>query len=307
MLVRHSFPLLVLSLTLAACSTLPPEPPGPLRSEQLLALTDDMALLRLQARHPSRPLARLPLKGLAPGEHLLGIDYRVARGVLYGLGSQGRLYTIDADSGQASPVANEPVRLVSGKRYGVDFNPAVDRIRVVSDTGGNMRLHPDSGKAIDGNPAQDGVQADAALQYLDGDAQAGRQPGIVAAAYTYNPRNDKLTTLYGIDADAGTLVVQGSREDESLFVSPDKGGLRTVGSLGLPGWDVIGLQPGGQGYGAIQQASFDISDVKNVALLAARQKLGGTQLYEVNLQTGKATRLGRVDQGQPLLGLAIIP
>jgi hypothetical protein len=27
----------------------------------------------------------------------------------------------------------------------------------------------------------------------------------------------------------------------------------------------------------------------------------------VNLQTGKASRLGRIAQGQPLVGLAIIP
>lgn len=304
---RHLFAPITLIAMLTACSSLPPEPPGPLRSEQLMVLTEDMTLLRINARHPSRPLARVAVQGLAPGEHLLGIDYRVARGVLYGLGSQGRLYTLDADSGRASAVASEPVRLVAGKRYGIDFNPTVDRIRVVSDGGGNMRLHPDSGKAIDGNPALDGVQADAALHYLAGDVQAGQLPGVVAVAYTYNPRNDKLTTMYGIDAAAATLVVQGSREDETPFVSPDKGSLRTVGSLGLPGWDVIGLQRGGQGYGAIQQASFDISDVKNVAMLAARQQLGGSQLYEVNLQTGKASRLGRIDQGQPLAGLAIIP
>lgn len=292
---------------LSACSTLPPEAAGPLRSEQLLALTQDMTLLRLRAGQPAKPLATVRVQGLAAGDRLVGIDYRVARGVLYGLGQSGRLYTVDADSGQATQVGSEPAVLMRSEQYGMDFNPTVDRIRVIGDRGGNMRLHPDTGKAIDGNPAQEGVQPDATLQYLADDVRAGKKPAVMAVAYTYNPRNDKVTTLYGIDADAGTLVVQGSREDEVPFVSPDKGGLRTVGSLGLPRWDVIGLEPGGQGYGPILEASFDISDVKNVALLAARQKLGATQLYEVNLQTGKASRLGRIDQGQPLAGLAIIP
>lgn len=306
-MLRHLLlPAALISL-LVACTTLPPEPPGPLRNAQVLVLTRDMTLLRLQASQPSRPLASLPLQGLAQGDTLVGIDYRVARGVLYGLGRSGRLYTINAETGQASQVAAEVAQLVPGERYAVDFNPTVDRIRVVSDRGGNMRLHPDTGKVIDGNPSQDGVQTDTPVQYLPGDVNAGRQPAIVAAAYTYNVRNDKLTTLYAIDAEAGALVVQGSREDETPFVSPDKGGLRTVGSLGLPAWDVIGLQAGGQGYGTIQDAAFDISDVKNVALLAARQKLGATQLYEVNLASGKASRLGRIDQGQALVGLAIIP
>lgn len=297
----------LLTLTLSACSTLKPEAPGQLRTERLLALTKDMTLLHLSASRPSLPLASVQAKGLAAGDRLVGIDYRIARGVLYGLGQSGRLYTLDADSGQASPVASEPARLVAGSGYGMDFNPTVDRIRVVSDLGGNMRLHPDTGKAIDGNPAQDNVQPDASLQYLPGDVAEGRRPVIMAAAYTYNARNDKITTLYGIDAATASLVMQGSREGDVPFVSPDKGGLRTVGSLRLPAWDVIGLAPGGQGYGAIQEASFDISDVKNVAMLAARQTLGVTQLYEVNLQTGKATRLGRIDQGQPLAGLAIVP
>lgn len=305
---RHTFATVaVLCGTLAACSTLPPEPPGQLRSEQLLALDASMTLLHITARQPSQPQARVPVRGLAAGEQLLSIDYRVARGVLYGLGSQGRLYTIDPDSGQARAVAEQGATLVAGKRYDIDFNPTVDRIRVVSDLGGNMRLHPDTGKAIDGNATVDDVQSDSPLQYVAGDVAAGKQAAVVAVAYTYNARNDKITTLYGIDAEGGTLVMQGSHENETPFVSPDKGSLRTVGSLLLPEWDPVGLQRGGQGYGAIQQAAFDISDVKNVAMLAARQKLGGSQLYEVNLQTGKATRLGRIDQGQALVGLAIVP
>jgi len=304
---RSLFAVSLLALTLSACSTLTPEAPGQLRTERLLALTKDMTLLHISASRPSLPLAAVQVKGLAAGDRLVGIDYRIARGVLYGLGQSGRLYTLDADSGQASPVTSEPVKLVAGSAYGMDFNPTVDRIRVVSDQGGNMRLHPDTGKAIDGDQAQGGVQPDANLQYLPGDVAEGRRPAIMAAAYTYNARNDKITTLYAIDAATTSLVMQGSREGDVPFVSPDKGGLRTVGSLQLPAWNGLGQTPAGQGYGAIQEASFDISDVKNVAMLAARQTLGVTQLYEVNLQTGKATRLGRIGQGEVLAGLAIVP
>ena len=41
---------------------------------------------------------------------------------------------------------------LSGTAFGFDFNPTVDRIRVVSDTGQNLRLNPDTGAvaAVDG-------------------------------------------------------------------------------------------------------------------------------------------------------------
>ncbi len=293
---------------LLGCTSLPPEPRGPLRTEQLYVLTQDMVLIRINASQPSRELSRQPLSGLPAGDTLVGIDYRVARGILYGLSRAGRIFTIAPESGQLSQVGAPPVLpQLAGQRFGFNFNPAVDRMRIVSDQGANLRMHPDTGAQIDGNAAQDGVQPDKNLHYADGDSQAGQQPVILAAAYTYNARNDKITTLYTIDALRGTLAMQGSKEGEQPFVSPDGGQLRTVGSLGLPALDVLGMQPGGVGYGALQAASLDISDVKNTAFLAARQKLGASQLYEVNLQTGKASRLGRIAQGQPLVGLAIIP
>lgn len=305
-LYRVCLPALAASL-LAGCASLPPEAPGVLRTEQLYALTQDMVLIRINANQPSRELSRQPLSGLAAGDALVGIDYRVARGVLYGLSRAGRVYTIAPDSGHLTQVGPPQVLpQLAGERFGFDFNPAVDRMRIVSDRGANLRMHPDTGAQIDGNAAQDGVQADKALHYAEGDSQEGQQPVILAAAYTYNARNDKITTLYTIDALRGTLAMQGSKEGEQPFVSPDGGQLRTVGSLGLSA-DMLGIQPGGVGYGALQAASLDISDVKNTAFLAARQSLGTSQLYEVNLQTGKATHLGRIAQGQPLAGLAIIP
>lgn len=300
--------LCAVSVLLAACASLPPEAPGPLRSEQLYALDNTMVLLRINASHPSRVLSRQPLQGLAAGEVLVGIDYRVARGTLYGLGRSGQLYLIDADSGKLSPVGEAPaVPALGSKRVGMDFNPAVDRIRIVADDGSNLRLHPDTGKQIDGNVAEEGVQGDKPLQYVAEDVAAGQRPAVTAVAYTYNLRDSKLTTLYGIDTARGTLVMQGSREGVQPFVSPDSGQLRTVGSLGLPQYDAWSLTPGGQGYGALQDAALDISDRRNAAFLAARQKLGATQLYELNLATGKASRLGRIADGAPLVGLAIIP
>ncbi|MFP5446967.1 MAG: DUF4394 domain-containing protein, partial [Betaproteobacteria bacterium] len=180
-----------------------------------------------------------------------------------------------------------------GTAFGFDFNPAADRIRVVSNTGQNLRLHPDTGAAVDGDPAVEGVQPDPALRYARSDTHAGRNPDIAGAAYTYNAQDSKITTNYAIDRTLGVLVMQGSREGTTPVVSPNTGQLRTVGSLGLP---------------RLTDVAFDISDVGNTALIAVRTSVDShTRLHLVDLRTGASRPLGTVGEGAPLLGMAIEP
>jgi hypothetical protein len=279
-------------LGLSACATLEPE--GPPAKEFAWALTHDHQLIRFNSGQPRRILERQPVTGLKAGESLLGIDYRVSRGVLFALSSQGRLLTLDTATGAATQVGSPggpwPLK---GQAYGFDFNPAVDRIRVVSESGLNMRLHPETGAQVDSDPNTSGVQADPNLAYAAGDAHAGKAPQVVAAAYTYNTRDEKITTNYAIDRALGTLVTQGTLEGRQPAVSPNTGQLFTVGSLGL---------------GPLSDVSFDISDVDNTALVSAVQ-VGqrATRLYRLDLSTGKATLLGTVGSGQALRGLAIEP
>lgn len=258
----------------------------------VFAVTAAHELIRFAPTAPADILERRPLQGLAAGESLLGIDYRVARGVLYALGSSGQLYTVNTASGALTAVGDGklPVALPEGK-YGFDFNPAADRIRVVSGSF-NLRLHPDTGAGIDSAADKDGFQADGTLRYAEGDAHAGQTPDIVAAGYTYNAENEKLTTNYALDAKHGTLVIQGSIEGEQPVVSPNTGVLKTIGGLGL---------------GAFADAHFDISDITNTALAAIPLKDGATQLYRVDLKTGRASLIGPVGDGAALLGLAIEP
>ncbi len=275
---------------LAACTTAPPAGLG----EQVVAVTAQHELMVFNAGEPGRILERRPVTGLDAGDALVGIDYRVARGVLYALSQAGRLYTLDVPSGALRLVGAAPQAVAQpGALTGFDFNPAADRIRVVSSAGQNLRLHPDTGAWVDGDASRAGVQPDPALHYAASDVNAGRSPDIVAAAYTYHPKDDRLTTNYAIDRALGMLVMQGSREGAVPVVSPNTGELRTVGTLGL---------------GALADASFDIADVGNTALLAARSGSGArTRLYRVDLDTGRASTLGVVGYGGPLRGLAIAP
>lgn len=281
---------------LAGCASRHYKEPAPTqRAEFVFAINQQHELIRFNAGEPQRVLARLPLTGLAAGERVVGMDFRVARGVLYVLADSGQLYTANTATASLTPVGAATGDAVGpqlkNQRVGVDFNPAADRIRVVTATGHNWRLHPDTGAWVDGNAAQDGVQADGALVYAPEDAQSGVKPVVVAAAYTYNKDNEKLTTNYAIDVAGGRLVMQGSREGSTPSVSPNTGQLRTVGALGVP---------------RQADAAFDIADTNNAAL-AALSDGRRTRLFQISLETGQARLLGMVDKGQALLGMAIEP
>jgi Domain of unknown function (DUF4394) len=276
---------------LGACASMEPE--GPPRKETVFAVTAGMELIKFNAGQPRRILERKPVTGLAAGDKLLGIDYRVARGVLYTLAASGQLYTLDTASGALKPVGTPSVIPLPAATYGFDFNPAADRIRVVNDAGLNLRLHPDTGAAVDSDPNTPGIQPDGALAYAAGDTNAGKPPQIVAAGYTYNKQDEKITTNYAIDRGLGVLVMQGSKEGTTPVVSPNTGQLRTVGALGL---------------GALTDASFDIADVSNAAIAAVRTAdQPRTRLVLVDLNTGRAQIIGTVGDGAPLLGMAIEP
>ena len=257
---------------LVGCAATPPETPGPLRPETVVAVTDAGEFIRFNAGQPQRLLQRQPLKGLDAGDRLVGIDYRVARGVLYALSASGKLYTLNADTAQLVPVGAGAgvAAALTGRHVGFDFNPVVDRVRVVSDTGQNLRLHPDTGALVATDPA---VTAPAA-------APGGVR--LAGAAYTYNTRDATLTTMYVVDLARGALMLQGSREGTLPVVSPNTGQLTAVGDLGT---------------GPLQDADFDIADINNAALAALRAG-GRTRLHAIDLPiTGRVLKIGRAHVG----------
>ncbi len=291
--LMHLATVVLAAALVAACASMS-EPAGTLRKELIFALNAHMELIQFNAGQPQQILARRPVSGLQPGEKLLGIDYRVARGVLYALASSGQFYTLDTASGMLKRVGAAPSAFpLTGNLFGFDFNPAADRIRVVGDSGLNLRLHPDTGAAVDNNPTLEGLQADTPLAFAPGDVNAGKAPAIVAAAYTYNKKDEKLTTNFSIDRKLGVLVMQGSMEGTTPVVSPNTGLLTTVGPLGL---------------GELTDASFDIADVSGAAFAAVRTAdTSRTRLYLIDLATGKAQLIGTVGDGTALLGMAVEP
>jgi hypothetical protein len=243
------------------------------------ALTDENDLLTFDSATPEDLVAGGAITGLG-GQDLVGIDVRPATNQLYGVGNFGGIFTINPTTRVATQVATLSTALV-GSRFGVDFNPVPDRLRIVSDLDQNLRVDVTTGVAI----------VDGTLQYGPGQVGAtGDNPNVSAVAYTNNfapsPRTTPGTTLYGVDVR--------SSEDRLVIQNPPNAGtLTVVGALGVNASALNG---------------FDIlSDgVSNVGLAALQLTSGGTsQLYSIDLTTGAATLVGDIGGGDLIDGLAV--
>lgn len=175
---------------------------------KFVALTDDNKLVTINSDQPESPLATVAITGLAASEKMLSIDYRPATGQLYGVGSSSRLYVINVETGVARPLgAATFTPAINGSVVGIDFNPTVDRIRLVTNNGQNLRLNPETG----------GVAA------TDGALNPG-SPSISEGAYTTNVAGATTTSLFTIDVNTDKLY----RQDP-----PNAGTLVEIGSLGV--------------------------------------------------------------------------
>jgi hypothetical protein len=231
----------------------------------LIGLTQSNSLIRFDSATPGMTSTPVNITGLTSGDMLVGIDARPANGLIYGLGlngTVGRLYTIDAFTGMATlqSTINTPVM---GNFFGMSFNPVPDRLRLVSDTGQNLRINVDTGVTL----------VDGSIAYASGDPNAGSTPMIVASAYTNAFPGATATTLYNIDMNSQSLVTQ---------IPPNDGTLNTVGSLG----DI-----------AFPESSFDIVAGSNRGLVV----LNGFELLEINLATGNTTFVGAINTPSSLV------
>ncbi len=251
---------------------------GPV-SDQLAGIAANGKLVFFRSNDPATATS-IKVKGLQKKEKLLAIDVRPLNGQLYGLGSTSRIYTINRTTGQATAVAGPFAPLLAGESFAFDFNPVVDRIRIISDAGQNLRVHPDTGAV---------VAVDAGLAYAGGDPNFATIPGVVACAYDNNDNIvETPTTLFNIDATRDILVVQNP---------PNAGTLNTVGGLGV---DITTV------------AGFDISGATGTAYAGLVVKDGSkkrlrTTLFTINLATGTATPLGRIGGPWPLTSLTVLP
>ena len=194
---------------------------------RVIGLTDDGHLVRFRSNAPrsSRDLGEIEIDG-GDGDdtELVGIDYRVQDGRLYGVGNGGGVFVIDTNTAVATFV-NELTVALDGTSFGVDFNPAADRLRIISDTGQNLAHNVNAG----GTTAANGT-----LTYVAPPAAAVAAPGVTGAAYTNNDLNQASTgtTLFDLDTTLDQIVIQSP---------PGIGILVATGKLGVDAGAVSGL------------------------------------------------------------------
>ena len=245
------------------------------QSAIVFSLADNgISLVRFDSSTPGT----VTLVGAISGavKDLSGLDFRPADGFLYGYQQKSSgIYRVDTSTG-ATTLVSTSTASTSGSQTGIDFNPTSDRLRVVSTNDNNLRINVDTGAALIDTP----------LAYAVGDANAGKKPNIVDAAYTFSDRNPAtLTTLFYIDSSLDTLVSTSN---------PNGGTLNTVGALGFDtslftGFDIF-TDPTGI----------------NTAFASLTLQNNSSGLYTINLSSGAATLIGAINARQ-LFGLAVAP
>ncbi len=229
----------------------------------LFALDNLNTLVRFDSVTPGTILGTATITGLQPGEEVVGIDTRPATGQLYAYGQvddgttrTGRIYTVDPATGAATQVGGAPfsTTLPDSTFGGFNFNPNVDLIRVISDTGTSLRVSPNSGALV-------------------GTDTNTSQTGLNGVSYTNNDGLSSTTTLYGVDFPNDKLVTVGGLNGSP---SPNTGQVFTVGATGVVSSNAYGME------------------ITSAGGVTTAYAVANEKLYTVDLSTGTFSLVGAV-------------
>jgi hypothetical protein len=239
-------------------------------SLKVFGLTTDGRLVRFRVSVPHFTRNIGLVSGLqSPDTALVCLDFRVQDGQLYGVGNGNGVYTINTQNAQATLVNVLTVPL-AGTSFGCDFNPAADRLRIISDTGQNLRHNVNAGGT---------TIADGTLNYLP--VPPATTPttalGVTGAAYTNNDLDpNTATTLFDIDSTLDQVVIQSP---------PNNGILVVTGKLGRDPNSPVGFDIASRLIRGVTRQN------RAFASLVVNGQYG---FYGINLLTGQASFLGRL-------------
>ena len=254
----------------------------PVEAQTIFGLTSDGKLVSFQATLPSVILTNVAISGLNTGQSIIGLDVRPATGELFGMGYNSTtdsvsIYVLNPTTGVALPKSTTIKLTGLGSVVGFDFNPTVDRIRVVSKNKGSYRLNPNTG----------GLAAtDSTLRYATTDVNAGKMAGASACAYTNSYIGTTGTQLFTFDETQNVIALQNPPNDGILNTQMAFSGL-PIGSV-LSDLDIYN-----------NPTSF-------VSTTFVTVKTGAVDaLYTLNIATGAFTLVGNLGASVTDIAVAI--
>ena len=288
-----------------------PDPtPTPVANAQ--ALTSNNMLVTFSTVDPQFSVSTTAITGIMAGQTLSSIDRRPQNGLLYGLGynpstGEVQLYNISIRSGIATPIGTTgsftsdgvtPVRvgIDALTKIGMDFNPTVDRVRVVTSNGQNFRINPNTGSFIDGDNG--GATSSVTGTNMDGSINGGTT-SLGETAYVNNIPSTTITTQYTIDPATNALYIQ----------NPPNSGTQT---------NAISLTSSGSSLDIIEARGLDIPE--GFSALSSNAAVSSGSAYailefasnsqqrfcSVNLVTGEVSGSSLIGDGtSSFLGLSV--
>ncbi len=258
-----SLTLIALSTGLAACGGSAPTLKVPVSAANAYFLTTDSSIVGvdLDNMEYARSVKTLPQATTSTSvddyldlnEVVLDIDYRNSEGALYALtktGTKGRIIRIDPSSGsfiRVSTLVSDGTSTemnLTDIGYTIDFNPVVDRLRIIGSNGSNWRTDVLTGDTVPDTPISSSNTITGAA-YEDTFSSVGRG-----------------TRLFTLDAGTDSLYLQGNP-------NPNDGTQNSFKLLLGSGTNITRID------------GYDINPANNIGL--AMLTVGGVQrIYNIN-------------------------
>ena len=244
-----------------------------------IAVSSCNRLIAFHVYRCPRVLYSLSVRGLQPTERILGLSADGFTGIIYALGCESHLYTLDIFTGALTMIGDGAFTpALDGDAFGMGFDPVNRNLRVISNTGQNLILNPTTGAATAATPIPDDAS-------------------IVGIAFTNNtattPANTLAFTLQNVtEAPAGIHL--------NIQFPLDAGTQIPVGRL-LPslqslagGFDIVGGGP-------------SCCDPPNVGFAIFNVAPDASALYEIDLLKPTVTCLGRVPASSTINAFTMLP
>ena len=133
---------------------------APASAEQVIGLVGSTNIVTFDSASPGTITSNRTITGLDAGVVLTGIDLRPADNQLYTVSTTGTVYRLTLSGSNYTATSLGTISTSpTGHSFGLDFNPTVDRLRMVSDTNQNVRINLTTsppGVTVDGAITLDG-------------------------------------------------------------------------------------------------------------------------------------------------------